>query len=196
MKLNSWWTRWSLVAATMSVAGVSPVLAQDTGLGSYANPISFGIFGGGSVPLGDFKNDAGTGWHVGGVLQWNSPSSPFGFRFDGAYHKFGDKGGLDTYPSIVNGTINGLWTFPMASSTVRPYLIAGAGIYNERCSGCNSQTKPGINGGGGITVPLSGFSTIIEARFHLVFDSQSATGSSPAISNTTFIPISVGLLFR
>jgi hypothetical protein len=69
-------------------------------------------------------------------------------------------------------------------------LIGGGGVYHQRCDGCDSQTNFGINGGAGITVPLSGFSTIIEARFHLVFDSDVGT------SNSTMIPVSVGLLFR
>jgi hypothetical protein len=75
---------------------------------------------------------------------------------------------------------------------VRPYIIGGGGIYNERCDQCEAQTKFGINGGVGITVPLSGFSTMIEARYHLIFDSDSEAGTS----NSSFIPISVGLHFR
>ena len=190
MKGNLRWVRWSSIAAAASMLAVSPVLSQDVGVGSYANPISLGAFAGASIPTGDFADFAGTGWHVGGMLQWNSPTSPFGFRFDGAYHRFGDKGEPNNFPSIIVGSANGLWTFPMATSPVRPYVIAGLGIYNERCTACSSQTRAGFNGGAGINVPLSGFATIIEGRFHLVFDSDQGH------SNTTFIPISVGILFR
>jgi hypothetical protein len=92
---------------------------------------------------------------------------------------------------MIVGTLNAVWMFPMTQPyTVRPYLIGGGGIYNERCDSCPSQTKFGLNGGAGITVPLSGFSTIIEARFHVVFDSEGGG------SNSYFVPISVGLLFR
>jgi hypothetical protein len=193
-------TRWaglkSIVAA--SVFAAAPLLAQEgAGMGNYANPVSFGIFAGASVPVGDFGDFASTGWHLGGLLQWNSPTAPFGIRVDGAYHDFGvnsDFPDQEANPSMVVGTINGLWMFP-STSTVRPYLIGGGGIYNERCNQCDSQTKLGLNGGIGVTVPLSGISTVIEARFHIVFDSEDSTDGTSS-SNSMFIPISVGILFR
>ncbi len=190
MKRNSSWGRWSLIAAISSLLAVSSsALAQETG--TYGSPVSFGVMGGVSIPLGDYADFAGTGWHAGGLLEWNAPTFPVGIRVEGVYHKFGDKDELDLYPNIIAGLANIVWHFPMTQPyTVRPYLIGGGGIYNERCDGCESQTKFGLNGGAGISVPLSGFSTIVEARFHIVFDSESGS------SNSTFIPISVGLLFR
>lgn len=197
MKRSARWAGLSSIVAA-SVFAASPLLAQEgVGMGSYANPVSFGVFAGASVPLGDFADFASTGWHAGGMLQWNSPSAPIGIRVDGAYHDFGvdaDFADQEANPSMIVGTINGVWMFP-STSTVRPYLIGGGGIYNERCSGCDSQTKLGLNGGLGITVPLSGITTVIEARFHMVFDSEDTTGGG-STSNTTFIPISVGILFR
>ena len=78
-----------------------------------------------------------------------------------------------------------------------PYVLAGAGMYRESCDICSSQTKLGINGGLGIVVPLSGISTIIEARFHMVFDAEDATDpGTTSVSNSIFVPISVGILFR
>jgi hypothetical protein len=185
MKRNNHWTRWSLVAVAASTVTLSSAaLAQELG-----SPVSFGIAGGASIPLGDFSNFAATGWHAGGLLEWNTPASPIGVRVEGVYHRFGEKAG--NYPSIIAGLLNVFWNFPMTQPyTVRPYLIGGAGIYNERCDGCQSQTKAGLNGGGGITIPLSGFSTFVEARFHIVFDSNAGA------SNSTFVPISVGIRFR
>jgi hypothetical protein len=187
MKRSARWTRLSLLGgATSLFAFSSAALAQNLG-----NPISFGVVAGASIPLGDFADFAGTGWHAGGLLQWDTPTLPIGFRVDGVYHKFGEKDENGAYPSWIVGTLDAVWSFPMTQPyTVRPYLIGGGGIYNQRCDGCSSQTNFGINGGAGITVPLSGFTTIIEARFHFVLDSDVGT------SNSTMIPISVGLLFR
>lgn len=192
MNRSARWTRLWLIGATTSVfAFSSRALAQNLG-----NPISFGVVGGASIPLGVFADSAGTGWHGGGLLQWDTPTLPIGIRVDGVYHKFGEKD--ENHPSMIVGTFNAVWNFPMTQPyAVRPYLIGGAGVYNSRCrqapaDGCDSQTNVGLNGGGGITVPLSGFATIIEARFHIVFDSD----DNPNTSNLTFIPISVGLLFR
>jgi hypothetical protein len=196
MKGNTRWTRLSLIATTSVLAVASTAAAQELG-----SPITFGVVAGVSVPLGDFSDFAETGWHAGALVQWDTPTYPLGIRLEGVYHAFGDKGAVQTLnqgqqtsgadPNIIVGTLNGVWMFPMTQPyAVRPYLIGGGGIYNKRCNGCDSQTKFGLNGGAGITVPLSGFSTIIEARFHIIFDSEAGS------SNSTFIPISVGLLFR
>jgi hypothetical protein len=198
MKRRGRWAGLSSIAATLILA-TSPVFAQEgEGMGSYANPVSFGIFAGASLPVGQFADFNTTGWHAGALLQWNSPTAPFAFRFDAAYHDFGidDRFSDDFAESMVIATINGMWLFP-STSTVRPYLIGGPGIYNERCSVCNSQTKLGLNGGVGIAIPLSGISTVIEARFHMIFNSvESTTQGVPSTKNSTFIPISVGILFR
>jgi len=161
MKRNARWTRWSLVAVVASTVTLSSAAAAQT----FGSPLTFGI------------------------VEWNTPTSPIGVRAEGVYHKFGEKG--ENYPSMIAGLVNLVWNFPMTQPyTVRPYLIGGAGIYDERCDGCPSQTKAGLNGGGGITIPLTGFSTFVEARFHIVFDSNTSQ------SNSTFVPISVGIHFR
>jgi opacity protein-like surface antigen len=207
MKRNTRWTRLSLIAAASSAFGVSfPALAQ-TGMDTFPKPISVGILAGGSIPTGDFTNGAGAGWHVGGLAEWHSPLIPIGIRGEVAYHQFGSKdftvSGV-TYtvsPSIIPVTLNALLSAPMnQASTARPYLIGGVGIYNERasCNNCvnsgltfsTSQNKFGLNGGAGISFLLSGFSSMMEARFHYILDSQGSGGP-----HTTFVPISFGIVF-
>ena len=60
MKRSARWAGLSsIVAASAFVA--SPLLAQEgVGMGSYANPVSFGVFAGASVPFGDFADFAST----------------------------------------------------------------------------------------------------------------------------------------
>jgi len=70
MKRNNHWTRWSLVAVAASTVTLSSAaLAQEFG-----SPITFGIAGGASIPLGDFSDFASTGWHAGGLLEWDTPT--------------------------------------------------------------------------------------------------------------------------
>ncbi len=177
-------------AALASMLAVSPLQAQ-------ANPIAFGVVAGASIPLGDFADFANTGWHAGGLAEWNGPVFPLGIRGEVVYHKFGSKQSDEASLNLLTALINGVWLFPMNEpATVRPYLIGGGGLYRQGCSDCggaDSENKGGINIGGGLQVPLSGFTSIIEARWHLIFDSEDGV---PDSSNTTFIPISVGLLFR
>lgn len=192
MKRTSRWTGWSLIGAValVSTLGVGALEAQ-------ANPVAIGIVAGGSVPLGDFGDNAKTGWHAGGLVEWNGPVFPLGIRGEVVYHRFESKQSNDAKLNLLTALVNGVWVFPTTEpATVRPYIIGGGGLYREGCSDCggaDSENKFGLNIGGGIQVPLSGFTSIIEARFHLIFDSDDAVAGD---SNTTFIPISVGLLFR
>jgi len=191
MKHTSSWIQLSM-AVMVAIALQTPAVANAQG----ANPVGFGLFAGGSIPIGDFGNIGGTGWHAGGLVDWKSPLFPVGIRGDLAYHKFGSKNNFT--PELINGTLNIVWSFPTASESVfTPYLIGGGGFYNKRgsCTNCGntvivSETKGGINGGAGLSVPLSGFGSLIEARYHLIFDSQAAT------SKSSFIAISAGIIFR
>ena len=194
MKRNTGWTLWSMVVAVASVLTVSSTGLAQSGM---ANPITFGVVAGGSIPTGDFGDNVDTGWHAGGLLQWDSPTVPVGLRLDGVYHRFSAKDATDAHLNIIAATLDLVWMFPMTQpSTVRPYLIGGGGYYHATCDGCggtdNTRNKFGINGGVGISVPLSGFSGFAEARFHHIFTKDDVTGET----NTQMIPISVGIMIH
>ena len=194
MTRTSKWRGWSFIgaAAFASTFGVPTVQAQ-------YNPIAFGIVAGATVPLGDFGDVTKTGWHAGALAQWTGAAFPLGIRGEVVYHSLGSESGTfeDVDFNILTATVNGVFMFPMSGvNTVRPYIIGGGGLYRVGCSDCgdlDSENKGGINVGAGIEVPLSGFTSIIEARWHMIFDSDDTLADD---SNTTFVPISVGLLFR
>lgn len=176
---------WSRLAAAVLAFTVSSTAAAQGG----KSPVGFGVMAGASIPVGDFGKIGGSGWHAGGLFDWNSPVFPLGIRGDLAYHQFGSKNNFT--PKLIVGTLNLVWNFPMdAESAARPYIIGGGGFYNEHGIKISSQTKFGINGGAGVSFPLSGFSSMLEARFHYVLDSEVGSG------NTMFVPISFGILFR
>ncbi len=162
-----------------------------------ANPIAFGITAGATKAVGEGSDALDLGYHAGALVQWNGPSLPVGIRGDVVYHRFTFKDASDAHESITAGTVNLVYSFAMdAGAQITPYLIGGVGYYHASftCGGScgtgntnNSDNKFGINGGAGVTIPLSGFSTFIEARYHNVF----TDGGS-----TKFIPISVGIMFR
>lgn len=189
---TSKWRGWSFIgaAALASTLALSPLQAQ-------ANPIAFGVVAGASFPIGDFGDAANTGWHAGGLLQWRGPLFPIGIRGEVVYHRFGSKFDDNVSLNVLTATVNGVFMFPVTEpATVRPYIIGGGGLYRVGCSDCgglDSESNGGINLGAGIEVPLSGFTSIIEARWHMIFDSDD---SVPNSSNSMFVPISVGLLFR
>ena len=175
------------LAASVALAGSAQ---------AQANPIAFGITAGATKAVGDGSDGINLGYHAGALVQWNGPDLPIGIRADVVYHRFTFKDVDNANESITAGTVNGVYSFPMGpGAQITPYVIAGVGYYHASfsCSNCgtgetsSSDNKFGINGGAGVTIPLSGFSTFIEARYHNVF----TEGSS-----TKFIPISVGIMFR
>ncbi len=174
---------------TASVALAGSALGQ-------ASPIAFGITAGASKAVGDFSSGVNLGYHAGALVQWNGPDLPVGIRADVVYHRFTFKDVSNANQSITAGTLNAVYMFSTdKDAQISPYVIGGVGYYHASfsCSSCgtgetsSSDNKFGVNGGAGVTIPLSGFSTFIEARYHNVF----TDGGS-----TKFIPISVGIMFR
>jgi len=94
---------------------------------------------------------------------------------------------------MLNFIANALYPFGDAAATARPFIIGGLGLYKLKATAkyngidiSDSQTKFGLNLGGGVNFNLSGFETFAEMRLHFVFTKG---------SNTNFIPISFGFKF-
>lgn len=113
---------------------------------------------------------------------------PLGIRVDGAYNRYGLKGGLNGHLAVTSVSGNVLYKFPSVS--VSPYAIGGAGWCHEDGAvtgfGSGSDNNFCWNVGGGISMPLSGFDTFIEARYNQI---QESNGS------TKFVPITFGIMF-
>jgi len=184
-----------LIAATANAQGTSNAPAR---------PWKIGGALGATIPLGDFSDGADLGWHLGGLFEYKQPSFPVTWRGEITYHRNGLKddffsgqipgvGNLDGNFSMFNVVANALYAFGDKAKTARPYIIGGLGLYKVKATASyqgidisDSQTKFGINVGGGFEFALSGFDTFVEARFHSVFTDN---------SSTNFIPISFGFKF-
>ncbi len=177
-----------VLAGLTLAAGIAAAPAQAQMMDD-ARPITIGLAGGLSLPLGDFGENNETGYAVQGSIGFRPAAIPFGLRADVMYQSFG----LDNFDgslTTLSGTLNGLFSLGTAGSGLRPYLIGGVGIYNlgGEVEGVDieGETKVGLNGGAGLRFALSGFNTFLEARYHSVFtDDQS----------TNFIPILFGVEF-
>jgi hypothetical protein len=164
-----------LMAMTFASA---PAAAQIVG-----SPIRFGVMGGASVPVSDFKNVAKTGWNAGALLDIGLPLIPIGFRVDGSWNQFPTKtvGTTDIKSRIIDGTANVVYTFGPTLPT-KFYLIGGVGVYNIK-----------FTTSGSVLVQLTGFSTFIEARYTNVFSGgNDANGGTKSLQ---YIPITVGITF-
>jgi len=154
---------------------------------SSVKPVQFGIAGGAALPTSDLSDGVSTGWNGTGTVAFNPAMIPLGIRVDGAYNRFAAKDGQDG--NIHFTSVTGNLVYKVPSVSVSPYLIGGAGWYNAAASAGSitvSDNHFGWNVGGGIAMPLSGFSTFIEARYNQV---QGDGGS------VKFIPVTFGVMF-
>jgi len=150
-------------------------------------PVQFGIAGGAVIPTSDLSNDTNTGFNGTGIIAFSPALIPLGVRIDGAYNQMGAKGGGgNAHFTSVTGNL----VYKIPGVVASPYAIGGAGWYNAAVSvsglGTFSDNHFGWNVGGGISMPLSGFETFIEARYNQV---QVNNGS------LRFVPITFGVMF-
>ena len=165
-------SRIAIAVAALAVA--APLQAQT----------SFAVSLGAAVPVDNTADVLDLGYNVTASLGIKPPLAPLGLRIDGMLNQFDGKAGgsLRSLAGTVNATLSGpMMPIPMG------YLIGGIGMYNSDSEGAaESTTDLGFNIGAGLTFPLTGFSTFLEARFHLV----SSEGES-----MKFIPITFGMRF-
>jgi hypothetical protein len=128
------------------------------------------VYAGAAVPTGDAGDAYNTGFHLGGGFQFQPVTMPMGLRFDGGFTQHGLKN-FDNNANIWNITANAVMNLA-ADNPV--YLLGGLGFYSTSVSGTNesAQTKTGFNLGGGFRLPLMGFTSFVEARYHHLFDSR------------------------
>jgi opacity protein-like surface antigen len=181
-------TLYGTLAASLLVIGASTAHAQ------FASPIRFNVHAGAAVPVGTFGDPVGDGgggadlgFRIGAGLELRVPLSPVGLRFDGAYDRLGIEN-ADAAWAIWNLTANAVLS-PMMSPL---YFIGGIGFYSTDITGSGvvvdqpSDTDFGFNLGAGFSLPLTGFSTFIEGRFHSI---------NTEGDNINYIPIVFGIRF-
>ncbi len=175
-----------LGAVLMATAGAAPAFAQ--------GGAKFSLGGGLTLPLGNFGDAAGTGFHGLAAVGFQPANFPVGIQVDGMFQRLGadeDAFGDDVNFQVIQGTANAVYKFQTSETTkVRPYIIGGVGLYNFKQTGDDvigdpgSNTDFGINGGAGFDFVAGAASVFVEGRFHNVF----SEGES-----TNFIPITVGV---
>jgi hypothetical protein len=169
------------------MALVSLPFAARAQVSSAAKPVQFGVALGAALPVSDLSDSFNAGFNGTATVGFNPAMVPLGIRIDGAYNQFGAKGGG---ANVHFTSVTGNFVYKVPGAAVSPYLIGGAGWYNAAINitglGSGSDNHFGWNIGGGISMPLSGFDTFIEARYNQV---QGNGGS------LKFIPVTFGIMF-
>jgi hypothetical protein len=199
----------------VSVLAITLAAFSASHAGSQEGPgrLTVGVFGGVSLPSGDFNDEVGNGWHAGALAKMRA-YGVLDVRVDGTYTKFAKKDIIGTIATVTtdayvtNGTIDALVNLGTDSAaypgdnSVSPYLLGGFGVYqldyDATClgTGCETFEEPGnrthtgVNVGGGATFPLAGLRTFVEARYHRIMR-KAAEGQSRGM-----VLISAGIKFR
>jgi len=124
----------------------------------------FGGTAGIAIPVGRISDDHAAGYALGAVAEYAVANQPYSLRAEGIFQRFALKSGhtgRDANLLDIGATV--VYRTDMVSEA-RPFVTGGIAIYNATDEG----TRPGINGGAGVEIPLTGFTAVAEARLHLM----------------------------
>jgi opacity protein-like surface antigen len=180
------WKSVITIVAVLTAFGAANASAQ----------IGFLVGGGLTVPTGDLADEeffnANTGFNAIAGVDITMPASPVDFRLEAGFTQFGIAD-FDANWRVLSGGAAAVLNIPMVAAS--PYLIGGAGIYNQKATGDDiddneSETDLGINVGAGVGIPLMGIRGLFgEVRFHNIFSKDDETG----MPSVNFISFTIGL---
>jgi opacity protein-like surface antigen len=189
------------LTALALVLGAPTVGAQRTRAHSSSSAITWSAGAGMSIPTGDLSNGAANGFHLQGASSYHRLGWPIDLRAELAYHHFGEKDftiagarpnqnvSATNKSSMIAGIVDASYSLNSVGR-VRPYLLAGPGVYNTRAevsrNGAtptnSSETKVGLNAGAGMNFSFIGRRAFLEARYNHV-------------DQAAWIPITFGIRF-
>lgn len=163
---------------------------------AHAQGVSFGVGGGAVVPTGSYGDLMSMGWNATAVARFKPPVAPLGLQVDAFYNRFGLEGGVDGHNRVIGATANAVFAFPSVSP-VRPYLLGGVGLYNQKVTigdASGSESKFGLNAGAGFDFALGSAKLFADARFHAIL--KGSVDSETFEEATAYmIPVTLGLRF-
>ena len=180
-----------------------------------------GIFGGATLPRGDFAEEVALGWNAGALFKVRVTRT-IDARIDGTYVKFGGEeiefsnASVESESDVAYGTLVAELNLGPDSAaypgdnSVSPYINAGLGMYRFKSEGTctdapatpgacvdfitsNEDTNVGFTIGAGANVPLWGIPAFGEFRYHR-FGTVFPIGQ--AERSATFFTVSVGIKIR
>jgi hypothetical protein len=165
--------------------------------------VTAGLVGSVAIPTGDLAAIARTGFGVTAVFQ--ATGGFFGARGELAYTSLGGDrivagDGEVTAPDtrIISGTLDAVLGAGTLRNVVRPYFVAGVGLYRFQYDGSDarrtdsmlhdfsSRTEFGVNAGLAVRFPLGPFTALVESRLHTVFGDESLRYLAPIGVGITF----------
>ena len=160
-------------------AGNPPAPAPRT-QSDYYVPL-YGVTAGIALPLGRLSDDHAAGYALGGVIEYAVSGQPYSLRGEALAQHFALKSGHvgdDANVLSLGTTI----VYRLQKSATQTFVSGGIAIYHATHEG----TRPGINVGTGVEIPLTGFSAVADARVHVML-----ADGRPLLT----LPLTVGVRF-
>jgi len=163
----------SPAVAQQSVPPASPTIGASGGVG-----------GGIAVPLGTLNKTHSAGYALSGLVDFSAAEQPFSFRAELLFQHYDRKSAAPVGTRSMNITSLGASVLARSANkgSSSTFVIGGIGVYKLTDGG----TKPGVNAGVGLEVPLTFFIGMADVRLHYVL-----TDGRPTFS----IPIMIGARF-
>jgi len=172
---------------TMAVAGA--VLLVPGMMSAQANkPMSFAVFGGASVPMGDASDAFNTGYTLGGSMDMRN-SSRVGLRADASYGSMSIKApGVDGSNKTIGANLNAVVWTSKKPSAVSPYVTGGASYaHYDLGQGIPTESHWGFNAGAGLDFAMGRIPARVDARY-----TQISTGDGTSMKT---VPLTFGIRF-
>lgn len=163
----------SSTLALLAILLPAVVAAQQPGAVIPAGQV--GVAAGISLPTGQLADSYSAGFNLAGLVQLRLPTELVGLRAEVLWEHFERKEALVDVRN-KNGvalTVNAMYFVP--EYAIRPYFIGGMGFYRITDQG----SRPGLNFGLGIDIPLGGMAAHAEARFHKVLTDNRSYATVP-----------------
>jgi len=153
----------AIVGAALVAFGIAGEATAQT------RPVTFGISGGPSLPVGDYADEAELGFHVQGSLGFTPGALPLGIRADLLWQELGEEHGSFRE---IGGIVNGILALPAAGA--RPYALVGVGMVNrsepeedhgDHAHEGDSDNTIAFTAGVGLEFGLLGLGGVLEARY-------------------------------
>ena len=167
-------------SAQTSGPATSPSAPPPRTQSDYYVPL-YGVTAGIAIPVGRLSDDHAAGYTIGGVVEYAVSGQPYSLRGEALYQRFplkANHSGDDANVLSLGSTI----VYRLQKSATQTFVSGGIAIYNATREG----TRPGVNVGTGVEIPLTGFSAVAEARLHMML-----ADGRPVLT----LPLTVGVRF-
>jgi hypothetical protein len=151
-------------AQTSGPPSTNPPAPAPRAQSDYYVPL-FGGTAGIALPVGRLSDDHAAGYAFGAMAEYAVANQPYSLRAEAMFQRFALKSGRTTGrdANLIDLGTSIVYRLD-TTSPARTFVTGGIAIYNATDEG----TRPGINGGTGVEIPLTGFSAVAEARLHLM----------------------------